>query len=69
MTAVIEINHLQKYYGKHMGVEDISLTVEKGEIFGFLGSNGAGKSTTIRCLLGLIKPSGGQISLFGDRYS
>lgn len=69
MTAVIEINHLQKYYGKHMGVEDVSLTVEKGEIFGFLGSNGAGKSTTIRCLLGLIKPSGGQISLFGDRYS
>ena len=39
MTAVIEINHLQKYYGKHMGVEDVSLTVEKCEIFGFLGSN------------------------------
>lgn len=67
-TTVLEIEHLQKYYKKNIGVKDISLSVKKGEIFGFLGSNGAGKSTTIRCLLGLIKPSGGQMTLFGGRY-
>lgn len=66
--TVLEIEHLQKYYKKNIGVKDISLSVKKGEIFGFLGSNGAGKSTTIRCLLGLIKPSGGQMTLFGGRY-
>lgn len=67
-ATVLEIEHLQKYYKKNIGAKDISLSVKKGEIFGFLGSNGAGKSTTIRCLLGLIKPSGGQMTLFGGRY-
>ena len=67
-ATVLKIEHLQKYYKKNIGVKDISLSVKKGEIFGFLGSNGAGKSTTIRCLLGLIKPSGGQMTLFGGRY-
>ena len=67
-ATVLEIEHLQKYYKKNIGVKDISLSVKKGEIFGFLGSTGAGKSTTIRCLLGLIKPSGGQMTLFGGRY-
>lgn len=67
-ATVLEIEHLQKYYKKNIGVKDISLSVKKGEIFGFLGSNGAGKSTTIRCLLGLIKPSGVQMTLFGGRY-
>ncbi len=52
-----------------MGVKDVSLTVEQGEIFGFLGSNGAGKSTTIRCLLGLIHKTKGDIELFGGRYA
>ncbi|MGT2636608.1 ABC transporter ATP-binding protein [Streptococcus ratti] len=65
---VIDIKHLQKYYGKHMGVRDVSLSVKKGEIFGFLGSNGAGKSTTIRCLLGLIRASKGEMTLFGGKY-
>ncbi|MGT2907842.1 ABC transporter ATP-binding protein [Streptococcus dentiloxodontae] len=67
--TVIDIKHLRKYYGKHMGTEDVTLSVQKGEVFGFLGSNGSGKSTTIRCLLGLIKPSGGQMALFGGRCS
>ena len=67
-ATVLERENLQKYYKKNIGVKDISLSVKKGEIFGFLGSNGAGKSTTIRCLLGLIKPSGGQMTLFGGRY-
>ena len=63
--GIVEINHLKKYYGKSRGVEDVSLTVEPGEIFGFIGPNGAGKSTTIRTLLGLIKKSGGSAAIFG----
>ena len=65
---VIQIRHLEKKYGKHFGVKDVSFDVKKGEIFGFLGSNGAGKSTTIRCLLGLIGYQKGEITLFEDEY-
>ena len=66
MSAIIEINHLSKSYGKHRGVEDVSFTVEEGDIFGFLGPNGAGKSTTIRSMLGLISFDGGEIRLMGQ---
>ena len=55
----IELNKLTKYYGKSRGIIDVSLEVEKGEIFGFIGPNGAGKSTTIRLLCSLIYPSSG----------
>ena len=48
MENIINIQNLTKYYGKHRGIEDLSLSVRKGEIFGFIGPNGAGKSTTIR---------------------
>lgn len=65
---IITIEHLSKSYGRHLALDQLSLTVEKGEIFGFLGSNGAGKSTTIRCLLGLIKYRKGKVTLFNDRY-
>lgn len=66
---IITIDHLSKSYGRHLALDQLSLTVEKGEIFGFLGSNGAGKSTTIRCLLGLIKYRKGKVTLFNDRYN
>ena len=56
---VIELEGLTKYYGDVVGIEDLSFSVEEGEIFGFLGPNGAGKSTTIRTLLGLLKPTSG----------
>ena len=65
MTAVIELDRLTKRYGAARGIEDVSMTVEAGEVFGFLGPNGAGKSTTIRMLLGLLRPSGGTAELFG----
>ncbi|GAB6639299.1 ABC transporter ATP-binding protein [Streptococcus uberis] len=65
---IITIDHLSKSYGRYLALDQLSLTVEKGEIFGFLGSNGAGKSTTIRCLLGLIKYRKGKVTLFNDRY-
>ena len=60
---VIEIKNLTKSYGKKRGVDHISLSVEKGDIFGFLGPNGAGKSTTIRSMLGLIRFQEGEIRL------
>ena len=55
-TNVIEIRQLTKDYGNNRGIFDVSLSVKKGEVFGFLGPNGAGKSTTIRHLMGLFKP-------------
>lgn len=64
--AIIELNNLSKYYGKTKGIEDLSLTVEKGEIFGFIGPNGAGKSTTIRTILGFIKPTSGTGTILGQ---
>lgn len=60
---VIEIQNLTKYYGKHLGVKDVSLSVEEGDIFGFLGPNGSGKSTAIRSMLGLLRFQKGQIRL------
>lgn len=62
---VIEIENLSKQFKEVKAVDDLNLTVYRGDVFGFLGPNGAGKSTTIRMLLSLIKPTGGQISLFG----
>jgi ABC-2 type transport system ATP-binding protein len=69
MTAIIEINQLTKYYGKHRGIEDVNLSIAAGEIFGFLGPNGAGKTTTIRLLLHLLKPNAGTIRVFGKSLS
>lgn len=63
--AIIEIRNLTKMYGRARGVTDVSLDVNSGEIFGFLGSNGAGKSTTIRSMLGLIKYKQGDIRILG----
>ncbi len=62
---VIETEGLTKYYGRSRGIIDVSLQVERGEIFGFLGPNGAGKTTTIRLLLDLIRPTRGQIRVLG----
>jgi ABC-2 type transport system ATP-binding protein len=63
--SIIDIKNLTKYYGKSRGIEDVSLSVEEGEIFGFIGPNGAGKSTTIRTLLALIYPTSGSAEIFG----
>ncbi len=63
--AVIATVKLSKSYGRQRGIEDVTLTVEKGEIFGFLGPNGAGKTTTIRLLLGMLLRTGGTAHVFG----
>lgn len=67
MTAVIETEKLTKSYGSHRGIIDVDLAVEEGEVFGFLGPNGAGKTTTIRLVLDLIRPSSGEVRVFGLR--
>jgi ABC-type multidrug transport system ATPase subunit len=66
---VIEIKDLVKDYGDFRAVDGLSLTVDKGDVFGFLGPNGAGKSTTIRMMLSLIAPTSGSISFFGKDIS
>ena len=62
----IQLSNLTKYYGKSRGILNLNLDVKEGEFFGFIGSNGAGKSTTIRTLLGLITPSSGQAKIFDE---
>src|SRR5215475_2082306 len=61
----IETRGLRKQFGARTAVQDLSLTVTRGEIFGFLGPNGAGKSTSIKMLLGLVHPSGGSAFVLG----
>ena len=61
----IKIEGFSKNYGSSAAVKNLTLRVEKGEVFGFLGPNGAGKSTTIKSLLNFLTPSAGEISVFG----
>lgn len=63
--SVINVERLTKDYGFGRGVFDVSIHVEKGEVFGFLGPNGAGKSTTIRHLMGFSRPDDGKVEIFG----
>jgi len=65
-TPVIEIDHLTKFYGKREIVRDLSLTVPRGTIYGFLGRNGMGKTTTIRVFLGLEDPTRGSTRVLGE---
>ncbi|WP_227999472.1 ABC transporter ATP-binding protein [Nocardia australiensis] len=65
MAKAIELNGLTKTYGASRGLIELSLSVERGEVFGYLGPNGAGKSTTIRLLLDLIRPTSGTARVLG----
>ncbi|MDQ2050294.1 ABC transporter ATP-binding protein [Natronolimnohabitans sp. A-GB9] len=64
MTA-IDITGVTKRYGSETALEDLDLTVERGEIYGFLGPNGAGKSTTINVILDFVRPTAGEVRVFG----
>ena len=65
MTAVIDVQHLHKAYQDTVAVDDVSFSVEEGEIFGILGPNGAGKTTTVECIEGLRAPDRGTITVLG----
>src|ERR1700758_1725358 len=65
MSPVIEVRQLHKRYGGTVAVDDISFSVEPGEIFGILGPNGAGKTTTVECIGGLRRRDGGRITVAG----
>jgi ABC-2 type transport system ATP-binding protein len=64
--AAIELDGVTKRYGTLTALDDLSLTVEEGEVFGFLGPNGAGKSTTINVLLDFVRPDAGEVRLLGE---
>ncbi|HTX48936.1 MAG TPA: ATP-binding cassette domain-containing protein [Caulobacteraceae bacterium] len=63
--SALEVRSLAKRFGAGRGVEDVTLTVPAGSITAFIGANGAGKSTTFRCVLGLMRPDAGEVRLFG----
>ncbi|WP_188192321.1 ABC transporter ATP-binding protein [Nonomuraea sp. SYSU D8015] len=65
MPPVIEVRNLHKRYDDKIAVDDVSLTVQEGEIFGILGPNGAGKTTTVECIEGLRMPDRGEIKVLG----
>jgi ABC-2 type transport system ATP-binding protein len=64
-SAPLAISGLAKHFARGAGVRDVAMTVEAGAVTALLGVNGAGKSTTLRCIMGLIRPDGGSIQLFG----
>ncbi|MDE7186746.1 MAG: ATP-binding cassette domain-containing protein, partial [Lachnospiraceae bacterium] len=63
--VLIQVEHISKRYGDHVAVDDLSFTVEKGQIYGFLGPNGAGKSTTMNIMTGYIAASSGTVKING----
>jgi ABC-type multidrug transport system ATPase subunit len=69
METVIKVSNLTKQFRQLRAVDDLSFTVNQGEVYGFLGQNGAGKSTTIRMLLTLVEPSAGTIEIFGKQLN
>jgi ABC-2 type transport system ATP-binding protein len=65
----LEVTSLTKWYGSARGVEGVTFAIEEGEIFGYLGPNGSGKTTTIRCIMGLLKPTSGEARVLGQRVA
>ena len=62
---MIEVEHLTKYYGSFLAVDDISFTIEDGHVYGFLGPNGAGKSTTMNIITGCLSATAGRVRIDG----
>jgi len=65
---VIELDRITKSYGNHVAVDDLSLQVPKGSIYGFIGPNGSGKTTTIRMIMNILYPDNGVIRIFGKEH-
>lgn len=68
-NVVLKVQNLSKFYGNRAAVEGLNFSIHKGEIFGFLGANGAGKSTTMKLITGLAKPSSGEVFVEDKRLS
>jgi len=64
-VPVVDIQGLSVFYGKQVAVRNLSLTIPRGEVFGFIGPNGAGKTTTIKVLATLLKPTSGSVRVLG----
>jgi len=67
--AVIEVRGLTKRFGPVLAVDQLSFGVDRGTVVGFLGPNGAGRTTTLRALLGLVRPTGGTATIDGKPYA
>ena len=65
ISNIVEIENLTKDYGELTAVDNLSLNIREGEVFGLLGPNGSGKTTTINCMLSLINYNRGKIKIFG----
>ncbi len=63
----LQVESLTKYYGSVTGAKDITFAIEPGEVFGYLGPNGSGKTTTIRCLMGMLRPTAGLCRILGEQ--
>jgi len=68
-NIILQIDQLVKHFGKVRAVDGVSLTVRRGQVYGFLGPNGSGKTTTIGLILGLLHPTAGKVTLFGESVS
>lgn len=62
---MISVEHLTKYYGDHLAVDDVSFEIETGHVYGFLGPNGAGKSTTMNIMTGCLSATSGEVKIGG----
>ena len=69
MKNLVEVNHFKMIFDNHTVIKDLSFSIKKGEIFGLLGANGSGKTTTIRALLGFYTPTSGELLIDGHKYN
>ncbi|AJS59940.1 ABC transporter ATP-binding protein [Paenibacillus sp. IHBB 10380] len=69
MSVIVRTNHLTKVFQEKEVVSDVSMSIEQGQIYGFLGPNGAGKTTIMKMLLNLVKPTHGEIEMFGEKIN
>ena len=67
--SVVEVNHVVKTYADKVAVNDLSFSVNPGEIFGIIGPNGAGKTTTLRMMMDIIKPDSGEVKILGEKFN
>lgn len=68
-APVVKVSHFKMTFGNNQVIKDLSFEIQKGEVFGLLGSNGSGKTTTIRAILGLYEPTGGELLVNGKQFS